>query len=411
MKITFYYVRHGKTLFNEMGRMQGMCDSPLLPEGIEGAVNTSSALRKVPFASCYCSSSERAWDTAKIICEPHHIIPKLMKELREFDFGSLDGKFLEDVKKEKGNTFTREDWSEFGGDTTSSFDLRSRKAFEQMIHESHDGDTVLVVGHGAYIMHLMETMLCFDRDAYIEECNKQGRMWMPNCGICIFSWNDGIWHMEQTPVSGDEYRQMSGAKKLIFTYVRHGETQFNKEGRMQGWCDSPLTENGIAQAENAGRRLADVHFDRAYVSTLERARDTAEIILKNHDISYSTDKRLKEVYFGKLEGGIDQLSNPVYREKFESVSFGDLGGEDYEQVTARIQSFMNSVIDEANDGDSILLVSHGMMYFIFLRYLFCYAMQAFWKKCTSENRNPIPNCGICTFTYENGQFRMLEEMK
>ena len=103
MKVTFYFVRHGKTVFNQQGRMQGMCDSPLLQEGIDGAQDTASALCRVPFASCYSSSSERAWDTAEILCAPHGLKPVLMKDLREFDFGSLDGSYLKDVKGEAGD--------------------------------------------------------------------------------------------------------------------------------------------------------------------------------------------------------------------------------------------------------------------------------------------------------------------
>ena len=103
MKITFYFVRHGKTMFNAQGRMQGMCDSPLLKEGIDGAKDTASALRHVNFSACYSSSSERAWNTAEILCQPHGLKPVLTKDLREFDFGSLDGSYLSDVKGEAGD--------------------------------------------------------------------------------------------------------------------------------------------------------------------------------------------------------------------------------------------------------------------------------------------------------------------
>lgn len=411
MKVTFYYVRHGKTLFNEMGRMQGMCDSPLLKEGILGAENTASALSKVKFASCYSSSSQRAWDTAEIICRPHGLNPILMKELREFDFGELDGEYLKDVKKEKGNYFTREDWSEYGGDTMSSFAERSKRAFDQMIQESNDGDNVLVVGHGAYIMHLMETLLYFDRDSYIDECNKTGRVWMPNCGICIFSWEDGIWKMEQTPLSGDEYRLLYGTKKLNFTYVRHGETHFNSTHRMQGRCDSPLTEKGRHQAEKVGQKLKDTHFDRVYVSTSERTRDTADILLEGHDISYITDKRLQEVFFGTLEGEKNPLENPEYKENFDHVMFSEYGGENFEDVADRLQHFLNSVIDSCDENDSVLLVSHGMLYFVLLRSVFHVDMEKYMEECRTENKNPIPNCGVCRFEYDHGTFTMIERME
>lgn len=411
MKVTFYYVRHGKTLFNEMGRMQGMCDSPLMKEGILGAENTASALTKVKFASCYSSSSQRAWDTAEIISRPHGLHPILMKELREFDFGSLDGEYLQEVKKDKSNYFTREGWSEYGGDTMASFAERSERAFKRMLEERYDGDNVLVVGHGAYIMHLMDTMLHFDRDSYIDECNKTGRVWMPNCGICIFSWIDGEWKMEQTPLSGDEYRLFYGTKKLTFTYVRHGETQFNSAKRMQGRCDSPLTKKGIHQAQEAKVKLKDSLFDRVYVSTSERTRDTADILLEGRDLAYVADKRLQEVFFGRLEGEKNAMENPEYKKSFDHVMFAEYGGEDYENTTDRLQRFLNSVIDQCDENDSVLLVSHGMLYFVLLRYIFHVDMERYMEECRKENKNPIPNCGISRFEYDQGKFKMIEKME
>ena len=63
--------------------------------------------------------------------------------------------------------------------------------------------------------------------------------------------------------------------------MRHGQTLFNVLKRKQGWCDSPLTETGIAQACSAGRWFAEhgVTFDHAYSSTSERAVDTLELVL------------------------------------------------------------------------------------------------------------------------------------
>ena len=64
MKITFYLVRHGETLFNHLGRMQGSCDSPLTERGIAQAHETSNRLKDVWFDHIYSSPSERAWNTA-----------------------------------------------------------------------------------------------------------------------------------------------------------------------------------------------------------------------------------------------------------------------------------------------------------------------------------------------------------
>ena len=72
--------------------------------------------------------------------------------------------------------------------------------------------------------------------------------------------------------------------------VRHGQTIFNKTGRVQGWQDSPLTEEGRKVAVYCGRGLRNVAFDAAYSSDLMRASVTAQIILdQNEQVTPPTD--------------------------------------------------------------------------------------------------------------------------
>ena len=72
-------------------------------------------------------------------------------------------------------------------------------------------------------------------------------------------------------------------KTLNLTVVRHGKTYFNRYNKLQGWGNSPLTDEGIADAHQAGERLADVPFKVAYSSDTTRAMDTANIILSPFD--------------------------------------------------------------------------------------------------------------------------------
>ena len=65
-------------------------------------------------------------------------------------------------------------------------------------------------------------------------------------------------------------------------FVRHGETYLNHYGRMQGWSNAPLTDNGIEDVHRCGRGLADVKFDAVYTSDLTRTQDTAGIILEEN---------------------------------------------------------------------------------------------------------------------------------
>src|SRR3954468_3280055 len=84
--------------------------------------------------------------------------------------------------------------------------------------------------------------------------------------------------------------------------VRHGETKWNVEQRIQGQGDSPLTETGIEQARLIGRRLGREHFDRLVSSDLGRAMQTAAEIGQLTGHAVDADPRLRERHFGAGEG-------------------------------------------------------------------------------------------------------------
>ena len=88
--------------------------------------------------------------------------------------------------------------------------------------------------------------------------------------------------------------------------MRHGQTLFNIYRRIQGWCDSPLTEVGINQAIAARKLIEGIPFDHYYSSTSERAIDTLELVTEGK-VSYTRLKGLKERYFGVFEGQSEDL--------------------------------------------------------------------------------------------------------
>ena len=92
--------------------------------------------------------------------------------------------------------------------------------------------------------------------------------------------------------------------------MRHGETLFNTQKRVQGWCDSPLTENGICQAEQAKQYFAKkgISFDAVYSSTQERATDTAKIVAPEYTVTQL--KGIKEMNFGSYPN-IVQVHDPL----------------------------------------------------------------------------------------------------
>ena len=84
--------------------------------------------------------------------------------------------------------------------------------------------------------------------------------------------------------------------------VRHGQTDWNYQKKIQGQQDVDINEQGIRQAEKLAEILKNVPFEYAVCSPLTRAHHTAEILLKYHSVPLSYDERLKEIYLGKWEG-------------------------------------------------------------------------------------------------------------
>ena len=100
--------------------------------------------------------------------------------------------------------------------------------------------------------------------------------------------------------------------------VRHGQTDWNYQKKIQGQQDVDINEQGIRQAEKLAEILKNVPFEYAVCSPLTRAHHTAEILLKYHSVPLSYDERLKEIYLGKWEGKthkevMTQEKNPVWQ--------------------------------------------------------------------------------------------------
>ena len=139
-------------------------------------------------------------------------------------------------------------------------------------------------------------------------------------------------------------------KKTLYL-MRHGQTLFNLQHKIQGWCDAPLTPLGIKQAQMAKEYFTNITLDHAYASTSERASDTLEIIT---DMPYTRLKGLKEWNFGAFEGK-DECLNP-------KLPYGDFfkqfGGEGELELRERMNKTLTEIMGK-NDHQVVLAVSHG----------------------------------------------------
>lgn len=150
--------------------------------------------------------------------------------------------------------------------------------------------------------------------------------------------------------------------------VRHGETRWNREGRVQGHGDSPLTPKGAAQARAYGLRLREMLGDRSQwrvvSSPLGRCVQTTGILCEVADLDFRSitfDERLREVHTGQWSGlPKDELAarhpGMMEREGLDHWVFRCPGGESHQAVTARLGDWLA----ELRPGDKVLAVSHGI---------------------------------------------------
>ena len=165
--------------------------------------------------------------------------------------------------------------------------------------------------------------------------------------------------------------------------VRHGETTWNAERRVQGHTDVPLHDGGREQAALTGRRLADVRFGAVYSSDLIRARETAEIIVAAsntgpYEIVF--DQRLREVSFGEVEGKtwteMDEGVRAVQHER--NLDFAPPGGESYRQMLDRLGGFAE-MLRERHPHDDVLVVGHGAAFRALAVRMLSLPDETFWS--------------------------------
>ena len=142
--------------------------------------------------------------------------------------------------------------------------------------------------------------------------------------------------------------------KTIY-FVRHGETRFNLYHKIQGRCDSPLTELGVRQAKALCDyfKKKDISFSQAFSSPQERACDTLEIITE-HKMIYSRLDSLKEKDYGILEGEPEYL----LPWKYSNVKSYP-GMESNEHVILRMRKAVKQILNKLKDTENALVVSHG----------------------------------------------------
>ena len=206
-----------------------------------------------------------------------------------------------------------------------------------------------------------------------------------------------------------------------FLLVRHGQTDWNSEQRIQGHTDVPLNAEGLRQAAAMAERLAS--YERAiaaiYSSDLRRARVTAEAIAHKYALNVTVDSNLREVYRGQAQG----LLKAEYEARFGSVrrmldeTHADIAirwnysevpdGEPRNSLIKRLHARMAEIAYDYDDR-TVILVSHAGA----IRTLILASIVHDRELFDTYYAYPLANCSIAEFVYSDGActFKKMHEL-
>ena len=199
---------------------------------------------------------------------------------------------------------------------------------------------------------------------------------------------------------------------VTLVLIRHGQSIWNAENKFTGWTDIGLSEKGIKEAQDAGKKLEDVAFDVVHTSALIRAQKTAEIIIENNkkskDIPVYKDKRLNERHYGSLQGlnkketaekyGAEQVH--IWRRSFD---IPPPDGESLKMNAERtIPYFKENVVEDLKNGKNVLVSAHGNSLRSIVMYIENISKEDVVKL---EIQTGVPR----TYVFENNKFMRIND--
>ena len=371
-------VRHGLSSFNVERRIQGRDDlSVLTSEGQQQASLTGEALKDVPISAAYCSPLRRAASTCEGLLQARGVAlePVMDEGLLEIDLEPWSGMSADERAARDPEAFkawkchpetlelTRKDGSRYR--PLPELMDQARDFLNRLIerHPVDGNDTVLVVGHNAILRCLMLVLLG-------EPAQGFRRLQIDNASLSVFNISpkaDGSRQVQieclnnTTHLKAGLPKKGKGARLLL---VRHGETNWNRQGRFQGQIDIPLNENGHAQAEAARGFLESVPVQRAYSSSMSRPRQTAEGILRSHPgVPMTVTRGLVEIGHGLWEGKLEEEIRAEWGDLLDewkltpdTVQMPE--GETIQDVWERSVHTWNTIAASLEADETALVVAH-----------------------------------------------------
>lgn len=364
MTFSITLVRHAQSEANAAGIWQGQGDAVLAPGGREQARSLAPRLADREFDVVVASDLARTQQTAELAGQPPH---RLEKSWREMDLGAWEGRTFAEVAERHPNlleAIRRGEAVSFGetGETIAEFEARSLDSFDRLVDELGEDGHALVFTHGGVIDAIVgryfgrvdgrRTFPITTNSAMTVLAGEPGRsQGRPR----VSRFNDAT-HLGQEVGATERLRDEGTA---IAGLIRHGVTEANKTGRIQGQHCWGLHPDGHEQA----RLLASWYgpVDRVISSPIQRARETAAVLASKNGVVY--DDRLMEQSFGEWEGVLTsemgaedvEMLKRIYADG-EDLPRGHTG-ETFAALIARLAGFLGAVTIDPEERTAV--VSHG----------------------------------------------------
>ena len=188
---------------------------------------------------------------------------------------------------------------------------------------------------------------------------------------------------------------------MLLYLMRHGQTDWNEQGLVQGASDIPMNDTGRGQARQAAEALKDIPFDLVLTSPLSRARETAELVTAGRNIPIRVSENLKEMSFGIYEGKTSRMY-PGIREIFlHPERYVPIGGESFEDLDKRCRAFLHQAAELEGQYSCLLVCTHGAAIRGLLRAIQNTPVRDFWAGPSQ------PNCAVNLLQCRSGKFYVL----
>ena len=376
MAMRLFLVRHGLSSFNKKGLIQGRIDeSYLTDEGFNQAKLTGNILKEINFDQIYSSPLQRAADTAKEIekCLKENININYDKNLLEVDLYKWSGLTSKDIKTKYSESYLI--WK----NDPEKLELKNKnnitykpiqdlfeqaKDFFQNLKEENKNkkdQNILIIAHNAILRCLILYLLKKPTKGFRKIRLDNASISIINISESQTSFTTQLECLNQTSHLNQKIPKQIGDSRIIL--IRHGETNWNKEGRFQGQIDIPLNDKGKGQASKASKYLEEIEFTKAFSSSMKRPYETAKIILNNNKIHIEKIESLVEISHGLWEGKLEEEIKEIWpdmlknwHEKPESITMPE--GESIKQVSDRSISAWNLICNSQEENDTTLLVAH-----------------------------------------------------